>query len=165
MVFSWVHNRDLHWLESFRLSNDNIKLGVTSMGQNIPIAKHCKALRMHCAPKINETELLCNTLMLQKNFWFKLKLVTNIHFSLYLKSLDLWTLNRKLPKDEEIKKPTKETKNQKNYLPFTPQLQEAEVETLKRKNDQLLSTRRPEEGQGPLNWAKCAAYPKEQNNS
>ena len=60
-VFSWVHNRD----------NDNIKLGITSMGWNIQSVQHCKVLRMRHAPKINETELLCNILMLQKYFDLK----------------------------------------------------------------------------------------------
>ena len=67
-----------------------------------------------------ETELLCNTLMLQKFFWFKSKLVTDTHYFLYLESLDLGTLDKKGLKDEEIKKPTEETKNKKITSPQHP---------------------------------------------
>lgn len=80
--FPWVHTGDLNWLESFRVSNDNIKLGVTSIGQNIQSVKHCKASRMHHLPKINETELLCNTLMLKKYFDFNLS-CSQIHIFLF----------------------------------------------------------------------------------
>ena len=60
-VYSWVHNRHLNWLESFRVNSDNIKLGVISMGQNIQSVKHDKASRMHHVPKLSETEQLFNT--------------------------------------------------------------------------------------------------------
>ena len=43
------------------VNSDNIKLGVTSMGQNIQSVKHYKASRMHHVPKVSETELLFNT--------------------------------------------------------------------------------------------------------
>ena len=87
------------------------------MGQNIQSVKHRKASRMHHDPNINETELLCNTSMLQKYNYFS---QTCSQIPICLESLNLRTFDRKRLKNVEIKKPTKETKNEKNVLPHLP---------------------------------------------
>ena len=87
------------------------------MGQNIQSVKHRKASRMHRDPNINETELLCNTSMLQKYIYFS-QICSQMYIC--LESLDLRTFDRKRLKNVEIKKPTEETKNEKNILPHLP---------------------------------------------
>ena len=87
------------------------------MGQNIQSVKHRKASRMHHDRNINEIELLCNNPMLQKYIYFS---QTCSQIPICLESLNLRTFDRKRLKNVEIKKPTKETKNEKNVLPHLP---------------------------------------------
>ena len=87
------------------------------MGQHVQSVKHRKASRMHHVPKIKETDVLCNTLMLQK-YLISIKVGHKYSFFLYLESLDLGTLDRKWLKDKEIKKPTEETKDEKKITSF-----------------------------------------------
>ena len=91
------------------------------MGWNIQSVKHRKASRMHHVPKIYETELLWNTLMLQKYFdlnysWSQV----HTNFLSLLEPLDLGAFDKKQLKDKEIKKPIEETKNGKKLPPLHP---------------------------------------------
>ena len=87
------------------------------MGWNIQSDKHHKASRMHRVPKLNETELLCNVLMQQKYFDLNETCPQRHIFFLHW-VIWPWSLDRKKLKDEEITKPTEETKNEKKKFPL-----------------------------------------------